>query len=364
LDAYYQYSFNNPKSQSIPVDYNNAQDAPTLTLGQFDANLAPPTAGGFGAHVTLITGHTAQVDKPGGQESRFQSVMQAYITGIGKTGYGVDFGEFYTPFGYESDNDSNLNFNYSFSDVYADLLPVYNAGFRFYTPTIWNGWVFKAYVVNALNNTGNEGIHDDNNSKGLFGVASYTDPKGKWTGTENYGFSHDQDVNFGSLVSDLSDTRDTDDTTLSDTDLTFTPNSKWTVGLEYVYREDTGTNTAYTLDSGGTVPDDTTSSDNGTYTTTNTSESVISHGYAAYLVDNLTALTDLAFRYSDVAQKALGNPYDLTLTYAIKSSDSKWLTKFEYRYDNISEGLDFEDSSGNFTKTSNNTVTVGEVFTF
>jgi len=137
LDFYYQYEFNNPKNAAIPPVYNERNDAPTLTLAQLDASYAPPAAGGFGAHVTLINGDTATIDHvqtdPAGntsEESRWNDLMQLYGTLIDSAGYGVDFGEFYTPFGYESDNDSNLNFNYSFSDVYSDLLPVYNTGLR------------------------------------------------------------------------------------------------------------------------------------------------------------------------------------------------------------------------------------------
>lgn len=386
LDMYYAYSFNNPKDGNIStgtpgnnsgqnpgandIAYNYRQDAPTLTLGQLDAAYATPADGGFGAHVTLINGNTANADHTG-NEARFDDLMQVYGTLINKTGWGVDFGEFYTPFGYEADNDSNLNPNYSFSDVYFDLLPVYNSGLRFYTPTIFNGLVLKAYVVNALNDTSNEGFHDDNNAKGLFGVAAYTDPKGKFTFTENYGFSHDQNVQvMPSFVLPTSGLGwSTDDTTLSDTDLVITPNSKLTIGAELVYRADSGTNYAFApVETGGTTPD-VTLLDGGTVSETVSPNHVYSQGYAYYLVYNTTSLDDIAFRYSQVAQDELGSPSDFTATYAFKSSDSKWLTKLEYRYDHINNnganlsGL-FEDSSGNFTATSNNTLTVGEVYTF
>jgi hypothetical protein len=380
LDFYYQYNTNNPQSGNLTgPSVNFRQNQPTLDLAQLDANYAAPSTGGFGAHVTLINGDTANIDHafgngPGpGTEYRLRDVMQVYGTLINKTGYGVDFGEFYTPFGYEADNDSNLNANYSFSDVYFDLLPVYNAGLRFYTPTVFNGWVFKAYVVNALNDTAEEGFHDANNAKGLFGVAAYTDPKGKFTFTENYGFSHDQNVAFGNLDAPgagdadgiSTDLGNKDDTTLSDTDLILTLSPKYLLGGEFVYRSDSGTNIKFTpnIDSAVQRADTTIFNSNGS-STTFASDNQISRGYAGYFTYNLNSLDDLAFRYSYVDQRNLGRPYDLTATYALKSSDGKWLTKFEYRYDAIYKPFAFEDSSGNFTKTSGNTFTVGEVYMF
>jgi hypothetical protein len=379
LDMYYQWNTNNPQSGNlIAPAVNFRQNAPTLDLAQLDANLATPANGGFGAHLTLITGDTANLDHAYGNgpgpstEYRFKSVMQAYATEITKSGYGVDFGKFYTPFGYEATNDSNLNPNYSFSDVYFDLLPVYNAGFRLYTPTIWNGWVFKGYLVNALNDTAQEGIHDDNNSKGLFGVATYTDPKGKFTFTENYGFSHDKNVAFGNLQQAGASTSDgvstvtgnNDDTTLSDTDLTLTPNAKLTIGGEFVYRQDSGSNILFTpafLED--TAREAVTQTANNQ--TTLQQDNQVSRGYAGYLIFNTTALTDLAFRYSYVDQRNIGRPWDLTGTYAIKSKDGKWLTKLEYRYDEIYKPNGaFEDDNGNFTKTTGSTFTVGEVYSF
>jgi len=214
-----------------------------------------------------------------------------------------------------------------------------------------------------LNDTASEGIHDDNGAKALFGVASYTDPKGKWTGTENWGFSHDEDVLFGELNAQTADSPqidNSDDTTLSDTDITLTPNAKWTIGGEYVYREDSATEYDF-----GTEYSITATADTGTpVVETPVTVNQTSHGYAGYLVYDTTPLDDIAFRYSSVKNTADGNPYDETVTYALKSPDGKWLTKLEYRYDHTSEGVDFEDSSGNFTKTSGTTLTVGEVYTF
>jgi hypothetical protein len=385
LDMYYQWNTNNPKDGTIstapgtPFLPAGLQNQPTLNLAQLDANYAAPATGGFGAHATIIGGNIANQDHangpgPGpGTEGRLRDVMQIYGTLINKTGYGVDFGEFYTPFGYEADNDSNLNPNYSFSDVYQNLLPIYNAGLRFYTPTVFNGWVFKAYVVNALNDTAEEGFHDDNNSKGLFGVATYTNPKGTLTFTENYGFSHDQNVAFGNLDAPgafdsdgiSQDIGNKDDTTLSDTDLTLVLSPKFTLGGEFVYRSDSGTNIKFTP-SGTAVarPDATTIVDGNGDTETTTSDNQISRGYAAYAILNTTALTDLAFRYSYVDQRNLGRPWDATATWAIHSSDSKWLTKLEYRYDQIYNPFGFEGSDGNFTKRTGSTFTVGEVYTF
>jgi hypothetical protein len=338
FDIYYLYQFNNPKnltnnSLGTP-EYDVRDNTPALSLAELNLAYAVPAQGGFGAKATLITGDTADLNAGGGylgvdastdQEARFKNIEQLYVTYASKSGAGVDFGKFYTPFGYEV-TESNANFNYSRSDLYADMLPIYHAGFRFYTPN-YNGFVGTLYVVNSISDTANEGVRDDNSSKAFIGVFNYSDPKGKYAAVEDIGYS--EDLNVAGY--------DTDKLTLSDTDLTLNLNAANMLAFEYAYRKDDG----------------------GSQGTSST------NGYAAYFKHNLNAKENLAARWDYVDQKLIGKPWEITGTYSVQSTP-KFLTRLEYRYDKASGPNDaiFAASDGSFTKSSQSTVSVSEVFTF
>ena len=112
FDMYYQYQFNNPKnlfnSDLGTPNYDRRNNTPALSLAELNLAYAPPTDGGVGGKATLITGDTADINHgvfdsgdSSTNEGRFKNIQQLYVTYLWKQGYGVDFGKFYTPFGYE-----------------------------------------------------------------------------------------------------------------------------------------------------------------------------------------------------------------------------------------------------------------------
>jgi len=334
---YYLYQFNNPKglpqnSLGLPW-YDLRNNDPTIALAEMNATWAVPAAGGFGAKATLIAGDTADLNVGGGsltvdpatdKEAEYKNIEQLYVTWAAKSGAGLDFGKFYTPYGYEV-TESNANFNYSRADVYVDLLPVYHAGVRFYTQS-YNGFVGTLYVVNNIDDTPNEGVYEDNGVKGFIGVLNMTDPKGKYVAIENIGTSQDKNVAGYTL----------DKLTLSDTDLTWNVNAASTLAGEFVYRKDDG-------GSQGTESTD---------------------GYAAYYKYVLNPKDNLAFRWDYVDQKLLDRPWELTGTYSIQTTP-KFLTRLEYRYDRIyAPGAFAGSGNNNFDETSQSTVSLSEVITF
>ncbi len=377
IDAYYLFQFNNPRhlpqnNLGAPL-YDVRHNQPSLALAELNiAKAANPNQLGFKA--TLIAGDTADINHGGigvdsstFQEARFKNIQQLYATYGLKGGAGIDFGKFYTPFGYEV-TESNANYNYSRSDVYSVLLPFYHAGFRAYTPS-YKGLVLTGYIVNSLNDTANEGVHDDNGDKAFLGQINYTAPSGKFVFIENVGYSRDKNVgNFFTLENASSGVYDTDKTTLSDTDFTYNVDANDLIGLNYVYRNDDGSYTAPIATPGGSLAVGPRAVSDDPHTAT------VSNGYAVYLRRQFTPKDAVALRYSGLTQSFSGSHlrlYDITGTFEIKNS-SQFLTRFEYVHDNananIYSGADGTGTSGDDTlvnpKKDQDTISASEVFTF
>ena len=369
IDIYYQFQFANPKhlpqnNLGVPL-YDVRHNQPTLSLAELNvAKAANPNQFGFKA--TLIAGDTADlnhgglgVDSSTDQEARFKNIQQLYATYGLKGGAGIDFGKFYTPFGYEV-TESNANYNYSRSIVFTELLPFYHTGFRAYTPS-YKGFVLTGYIVNSLNDTANEGVHDDNGDKAFLGQINYTAPSGKFVAIENIGYSRDKNVgNYFTAGVSNSGVYDSDKTTLSDTDFTYNVDANDVIGLNYVYRLDAGNYNGIPIneDAIGLHPQ-AASGDPHVAT--------VSNGYAVYLRRQLNPKNAVAFRYSGLTQSFSGNHlrlYDITGTYEIKSS-SQFLTRFEYVHDNANQDF-FVGGNGNdgFDKKDQDTISASEVFTF
>jgi len=353
VDGYYSYVMSNPKGVGNGIvtgtpDYALRHATPTLSLAEVNLTYAPPAAGGFGYKATLVSGDTADSDVgnyPGGygantREARFANIQQLYATWAFAKGGGVDVGKFVTPFGYEV-IESNGNYNYTRDIPFTNLLPAYHAGVRITSPVMAKGLTLSGYVVNSINDTGLEGVSDDNSSKGYIGVVNWADPAGKYTFVETYGDSKDKGVYtpYGSNGGNLSGN---DETTLSDTDLTWNFDAKTLAGGSYTYRED---KLAAAVGK------------------------VTSDSFALYLRRQLTGPTALAIRYSEDVTKdgtVVGSPstkpQEITATYEIKAG-ANWLTRLEYRHDTVNVPS-FLDSSGNITKKDQDMALVGVVYTF
>ena len=187
MDGYYLFNFHNPKDVSTGGGepyYDTRHNSPALSLAELNVfqNAAP---GKFGYKATFMTGDTADINHYGvGSslgEARYKNVQQLYGTySFSADGAGVDFGKFYTPFGYEV-TESNGNYNYSRSTAY-DILPFYHAGARIYTPVPGLAALTATfYLVNGIYNTPTLGVQNDSKRPGYIGQLNYTDPKGKFT---------------------------------------------------------------------------------------------------------------------------------------------------------------------------------------
>ncbi|MDR3707126.1 MAG: outer membrane beta-barrel protein [Capsulimonadaceae bacterium] len=318
--------------------YTVNQATPTLSLAE--ANLTVLAApGGFGWKATLGAGDTADFGNvvPGGSEQRYKNFLQLYGTYAfaGTAGGALDFGKFYTPFGYEV-TESNANFNYTRSTTYQ-LLPAYHTGFRLTLPSE-KGFTVAGYLVNALYNSAYEGVSSENSSPAVIGQIAYADPANKYNLVETIGGGTDRPYGY--------DVK----STLSDTDLTFNLSTADTLGLNYTYL-----NQKPSLPGAAGLA----------------SEKTVTSGYGIYFKKQLNPINAIALRYDGYQAKTdAGNglssaqykPYDITATYEIKSS-TQWLTRLEYRYDGANVAV-YTDSDGNVTKKNQSELIASEVFTF
>ena len=167
-----------------------ATTAPTLALGELNI-FENPRPSSFGFKATLDVGDTADINAVGDRqqpatpaEARFKNLGQLYGTyAIGGNGSGVDFGKFYSPFGYEV-VQSNGNYNYSRSLAF-NLVPFYHFGARIYTAPgglgvqgpdgdrLHHPRVVQQLLVRRRRAAAR--------SRRFIGQLNYTDPKGKFT---------------------------------------------------------------------------------------------------------------------------------------------------------------------------------------
>ena len=346
IDGYYLFNFHNPKTVSAGAGelYDIRHNSPALSLAEINvfANAAP---GKFGYKATLITGDTADLNHGGlgltTGEARFKNVQQLYGTyAFGADGSGVDFGKFYTPFGYEV-TESNANYNYSRSTAF-NYVPFYNAGARIYTPVPGLAALTATlYVVNGVFNTTTMGVQNDSKRLGYMGQLNYTDPKGKFTLISELGLDKQKFYGEGGP-----DTK----VVVNDNNFTYNFNANTLFGLDYVYRQ--------------------TKPDGGGKETVN--------AYAIYFRQQLTPKNALALRFSGAQDKYSGNadgiigstsdtsfkPYDITATYEIKTTPN-FLTRIEYRHDHNNVATFFGGSADvTALKKDQDTLSLSGVFTF
>ena len=345
VDGYYLFNFHNPKDVSQGAGeayYDTRHNSPALALAEMNVfqNAAPKS---FGYKATFMTGDTADINHSDFQgasrglgEARFKNVQQLYGTySFGVDGAGVDFGKFYTPFGYEV-TESNGNYNYSRSTAY-NLVPFYHAGARIYTPVPGLAALTATlYVVNGVFNTPTMGVQNDSKRPGYMGQLNYTDPKGKFVLISELGLDKQK---FGGTI-DLPGVGTK--VVLNDNNFTYNFNANQLAGLDYVYSK-------LTPDGGGKLT---------------------SNGYAVYYRQALTAKTAAALRFSGYDSKAddgMGGtthvrPYDITATFEVKPV-ANFLTRFEYRHDH-SNIPSFYGGNSVADRKDQDTISLSGVFTF
>ena len=304
IDGYYLFNFRNPKDTSGGGHYYDIHhNSPSLDLAELNVfqNAKP---GGLGFKATLQVGDVADINSFSSAgsttgEARYKALGQLYATyAFGADGAGIDFGKFYTPFGYEV-VEANGNYNYSRSLPFA-LVPTYHAGARIYTPVPGvAGLTATFYLVNAIFNSASAGVQDDNKKPGYAGQLNYTDPKGKFVLISELALGKDKFDGSGGPDAKI---------TLNDNNFTYNFNANQLFGLDYVYRE--------------IKPDG------------NPKEK--SNGYAVYYRQALTPKTAAAFRFSGYDDKTDGSsstkPYELTATYELKPA-ANFTTRLEFRHD-------------------------------
>ena len=354
IDGYYLFNFRNPKNVSAGAGepyYDIRNNAPALSLAELNVfKTARPSAFGFKA--TLITGDTADLNhydfegaSRGLGEARYKNVQQLYATyALGGDGAGIDFGKFYTPFGYEV-TESNANYNYSRSTAY-NILPFYHAGARIYTPVPGLAALTATfYLVNGVYNTPTLGVQNDSKRLAYMGQLNYTDPKGKFTLVSELGLGK-QKLN-GTIDLPGTDTK----VVLNDNNFTYNINANQLIGLDYEYAKNTP--------------------DGAAKTTTN--------GYAVYYRQALTAKNAIALRFSGYNAKtdsygsgegstgsSTAKPYDITGTYEIKAA-ANFLTRLEYRHDHSNTNIFYsgnDDLVSGPSKKDQDTLSLSGVFTF
>ncbi|MGI4788570.1 MAG: outer membrane beta-barrel protein [Janthinobacterium lividum] len=369
IDGYYLFNLANPKNITAGgghTYYDERHNSPTLDLAELNVfQVAPPKS--FGYKATFMTGDAADLNHDDFQgasrglgEARFKNVQQLYATyAFGADGSGIDFGKFYTPFGYEV-TEANADYNESRSDAY-NLLPVYHAGLRIYTPVPGLAALTATfYLVNGVYNTPTMGVQNDSKRPGYIGQLNYTDPKGKFTLISELGLGKQ---NYGGTV-DL--TGPETKITLNDNNFTYNINANQLIGLDYEYLQ--------------------FKPDGAPKTTQN--------GYAVYYRQALTPKTAVALRFSGYQSKLDGfdttvvtpvdegisardtvvehtdafttKPYEFTATYELKPT-TNFTTRFEYRHDHNNvdafySGSDTLDSGP--SKKDENTLEVAGIFTF
>ena len=352
IDGYYLFNFNNPKNITAGgghAYYDARHNSPTIDLAELNVfQTAPPKS--FGYKATFITGDTADLNhydflsaSRGLGEARYKNIQQLYGTyAFGADGSGIDFGKFYTPFGYEV-TEPNGNYNESRSLAYS-LVPFYHAGLRIYTPVPGLAALTATfYVVNGVYNTPTLGVQNDSKRLGYIGQLNYTDPKGKFTliselglGKQKYGGT----VDVGGPDTKL---------TLNDNNFTYNINANQLFGLDYAYLK--------------------FKPDGGPKTTQN--------GYAVYYRQAFTPKTALALRFSGYSSKVDGSdtakPYEITATYEVKPTTA-FTTRLEYRHDHsninpVTGGTNTfyggsDDLVSGPTKKNEDTLELAGIFTF
>jgi len=218
IDGYYGWNFNNPSTRTNQLYNFDVQSQQfSLNMAKLTLSHAPDPMGfevdfGFGKAFDIV--HAGE-----SEPQIFQYLEQAYVSFKPPKAKGleVDFGEFVTSAGAEV-IESNNNWNYSRSLLFAWAIPYYHFGLRTSFP-VGKHFTGGVQVVNGWNN-----IEDNNTGKtlGLNGTLTYA--KWNWANTW-YGGPEHNNTNKGWR-------------NLYDTVLNLTPPGKANAYLNYDFGRD------------------------------------------------------------------------------------------------------------------------------
>jgi hypothetical protein len=184
VDGYYTWNPNHPGSATNGL-YNFDTKANQFSLSMAKLTMSH-TADPIGFQVDLGFGKAFDIINGGEPGIGIKNIEQAYVTWKPKkdSGLSLDFGKFVTSAGAEV-IESNANWNYSRSILFAWAIPYYHFGFRMTeTKGHFTGGI---QLVNGWNE-----VEDVNSGKTLGFVGNITSKKISWnnnyyTGPENAG---------------------------------------------------------------------------------------------------------------------------------------------------------------------------------
>ena len=236
VDAYYGYNYNHPFNNISGLRFFDAPaNGFSFNMAELIVDKAPDatsTDSRMGYHVSagygLAAANVNSTDVLTDHSNFYiKEAYGSYLAPIGK-GLTIHVGKFVTSNGDEV-IETNANWNYSRSLLFYYAIPYFHFGVNA-SYTFNPKWMFTGYLVNGWNNTAI--IHDSSlgQSSGLLyaGSLMYT-PNAKWSATENYyaGPVTDAQPSAGTSLNDWKQ--------LSDTVISYTPNTKWAFALNGDY---------------------------------------------------------------------------------------------------------------------------------
>lgn len=177
VDGYYSLNFNHPSTRINQLrNFDTGANQFSLNYAELVLEHNADPVGfrvdlGFGPAIDIVHGA-----EPGGLNT-FRHIEQAYVSVKGGKGT-FDFGKFVTAHGAEV-IETNANWNYSRSLLFAWAIPYYHFGAR-YTYPISKTFTGMVHVVNGWNNV------RDNNSGKSFGFSGTWAPNSHFSWAHNY----------------------------------------------------------------------------------------------------------------------------------------------------------------------------------
>ncbi|MGA8768266.1 MAG: porin, partial [Candidatus Acidiferrales bacterium] len=243
-DVYYGYDNNHPfnnqaglRSFEAPTNgfnFNMAElildKAPDATTSE--SRLGYHVSAGYGYAAKIVNGSDTTGFGPDGSNFYLKEAYLSYLAPVGK-GLTVTVGKFVTPMGAEV-IESNANWNYSRGLLFDYAIPFFHFGASAkyaFNPK----WALTGYLVNGWNNTiiNHDSVDTTSGfgqSSGLtYGASLAFTPNMKWSFTENY-FAGPVTDGFGFNGRTLNEWKQ-----ISDTVVSYTPNSKWALMLNGDY---------------------------------------------------------------------------------------------------------------------------------
>jgi Putative beta-barrel porin-2, OmpL-like. bbp2 len=358
VDTYYGYNYNHPVDNNSGFRFfDQKTNTFALNMAEVIVDKAPDAMsaeGRFGYHVAAGYGQAANVvngSDIAGDGSNFylKEAYGSYLAPIGK-GLRIDVGKWVTPMGNEV-IESNANWNYSRSLLFYYAIPYFHLGAR--ATYVFNSkWTATGGIFNGWNNSFISHLGGVGQSSGLTYHATLAwTPNAKWGVTTVYMAGPVIDAyNPGLKV--ISDWKQ-----LSDTIISYTPNSKWA----FVVDGDYGFGPRYYNCLGLCVV---------------TPAKIKWWGVAGYAKYNFNPKSNFAVRYEYYGDpngytglllgssgNGQGHAQEVTGTYSYNLT-SGLLVRGEYRYDFASQPLFLKGNNFSSLVKEQNTATLGLVYSF